>query len=176
MEIGQVFKLGTKYAEALGLTVLDENGKSRVVTMGSYGVGVSRVLACIAEEHHDDRGLIWPQHLAPADVHIVATGKDAEVYETAESLTSQLEQQGVRVLYDDRPKTSPGVKFGDAELLGIPTVLVVGRGLKDGNVELRDRAQGTSTDVPVADAVQATVAQVDEGYALAGGTRADFLV
>ena len=176
VEIGQVFKLGTKYAEALGLTVLDENGKSRVVTMGSYGVGVSRVLACIAEEHHDDRGLIWPQHLAPADVHIVATGKDAEVYETAESLTSQLEQQGVRVLYDDRPKTSPGVKFGDAELLGIPTVLVVGRGLKDGNVELRDRAQGTSTDVPVADAVQATVAQVDEGYALAGGTRADFLV
>jgi prolyl-tRNA synthetase len=176
VEIGQVFKLGRKYAEAMGLTVLDENGKSRVVTMGSYGVGVSRVLACIAEEHHDDRGLIWPQHLAPADVHIVATGKDAEVYETAESLTTQLEAQGVRVLIDDRPKTSPGVKFGDAELFGIPTILVVGRGLKDGSVELRNRADGTSRDVPVADAVQQTVEQVDAGYALAGGTRTDFLV
>lgn len=176
VEIGQVFKLGRKYAEALGLTVLDENGKSRVVTMGSYGVGVSRVMACIAEEHHDDRGLIWPQHLAPADVHIVATGKDASIFDTAEALTADLESRGIRVLFDDRPKTSPGVKFGDAELLGIPTVLVVGRGLKDGSVELRSRTDGTSADVPVADAVDAVVAQVDAGYALVGDSRTTYLV
>ncbi|GAA2103317.1 proline--tRNA ligase [Brevibacterium salitolerans] len=174
VEIGQVFKLGTRYAEALGLTVLDENGKARTVTMGSYGVGVTRVMACIAEEHHDDRGLIWPQPLAPADVHIVATGKDATVFEKAETLTAELEAAGIRVLVDDRRKTSPGVKFGDAELLGIPTVLVVGRGLADGTVELRDRRAGTSTDLPVDDAVAAVIERVDAGYAAAGSTRADF--
>lgn len=168
VEVGQIFKLGTRYAEALGLTVLDENGKSRVVTMGSYGIGVSRVLACIAEEHADDKGLVWPANLAPADVHIVATGKDAQVFEVAEQLTKQIEDAGYTVLLDDRPKVSPGVKFGDAELLGMPTVVVVGRGLKDGVVEVRDRATGEATNVPVdtagssiIDTIAQKLAQID---------------
>ncbi|MCQ9367747.1 proline--tRNA ligase [Brevibacterium sp. 50QC2O2] len=167
VEIGQIFKLGRKYAEALDLKVLDVNGKTQVVTMGSYGIGVTRVMACIAEEYADDKGLLWPQHLAPADVHIVATGKDSSVFETAESLAADLEARGVSVLIDDRPKTSPGMKFGDAELLGIPTILVVGRGLKDGLVELRDRFTGESRELPVAEAVDALAAHVAAGYAKA---------
>lgn len=157
VEVGQIFKLGTRYAEALGLSVLDENGKARVVTMGSYGIGVSRVLACIAEEHADDKGLVWPANVAPADVHIVATGKDAQVFDVAEELTAEVEKAGYTVLLDDRPKVSPGVKFGDAELLGMPTVVVVGRGLKDGVVELRDRATGETTNLPVDTAGQKIV-------------------
>ncbi|MCQ9384947.1 proline--tRNA ligase [Brevibacterium moorei] len=167
VEIGQIFKLGRKYAEALDLKVLDVNGKTQVVTMGSYGIGVTRVMACIAEEYADDKGLLWPQHLAPADVHIVATGKDSSVFDTAESLAADLETRGVSVLIDDRPKTSPGMKFGDAELLGIPTILVVGRGLKDGLVELRDRFTGESRELPVAEAVDALAAHVAAGYAKA---------
>lgn len=173
VEIGQIFKLGTRYAEALDLKVLDENGKTQVVTMGSYGVGVTRAMACIAEENHDDKGLIWPQHLAPADVHIVATGKGAEPIEAAEKITAELESMGVRVLLDDRPKASPGVKFGDAELLGVPTILVVGRGLADGKLELRDRRTGEATDVPVEDAVARTVEAIDAKYAELGAKRGE---
>ena len=157
VEIGQIFKLGRKYADALDLKVLDENGKARVVTMGSYGIGVTRIMACIAEEYADDKGLVWPAHLAPADVHVLATGKGTEVYDTAEQLVADLEAAGLDVLFDDRPKTSPGVKFGDAELLGIPTVLVVGRGLADGKVEVRDRATGASQELDVATAAAQTV-------------------
>ena len=142
IEIGHIFALGRKYAQALGLTVLDQDGKSRVVTMGSYGIGVSRVLAALAEANHDDKGLAWPAHVAPAHVHVVATGKDEAVFEAADALARELDSRGVEVLYDDRPKVSPGVKFADAELLGVPLVVVVGRGLAEGVVEVRPRGGG----------------------------------
>lgn len=147
MEMGHVFQLGRKYADALGLRVLDSNGKLVTVTMGSYGVGVTRALAAVAEFYHDDKGLLWPRDLSPADVHVVATGKGTEVLEAAEEIVAHLEDAGISVLFDDRPKVSPGVKFGDAELLGVPTVLVVGRGLKDGMLELKDRRSGQSRDI-----------------------------
>jgi prolyl-tRNA synthetase len=152
IEIGHIFQLGRKYAEALDLKVLDENGKSRVVTMGSYGIGVSRAVAAIAEQHHDDKGLIWPREVAPADVHIVATGKDPAVFSTAEELALALEDEDLRVLYDDR-KASPGVKFNDSELLGVPTIVVVGKRLVDGMVEIKDRASGQRAEVPLVTAV-----------------------
>jgi prolyl-tRNA synthetase len=152
IEIGHIFALGRKYAQALGLTVLDENGKARVVTMGSYGIGVSRVLAALAEANHDDAGLAWPAQIAPADVHIVATGKDAAVFEAAEELAAQLVSRGLDVLIDDRPRVSPGVKFADAELLGLPVIVVVGRGLAEGVIEVRDRRAGERSEVLVADA------------------------
>lgn len=153
MEIGHVFQLGRKYAEALGLKVLDENGKLVTVTMGSYGIGVTRILAIIAELNNDDRGLIWPASVAPFDVHVVATGKDDAAFALAEELTSTLEASGLDVLYDDRPKVSPGVKFGDAELIGVPQLVVVGRGAAAGEVELWDRRSGDRQVVPLADAV-----------------------
>ncbi|MFF0911921.1 proline--tRNA ligase [Microbacterium enclense] len=142
MEIGHVFQLGRKYAEALGLKVLDENGKLATVTMGSYGIGVTRILAIIAELNNDDKGLVWPTTVAPFDVHVVATGKDAVAFDLAASVAEKLEASGLDVLYDDRPKVSPGVKFGDAELVGIPRILIVGRGAADGQVELWDRRTG----------------------------------
>ncbi|UJP38689.1 proline--tRNA ligase [Cellulomonas palmilytica] len=160
IEIGHIFQLGRKYAQALGLTVLDQNGKAQVVTMGSYGIGVTRVLAALAEANHDDKGLAWPAHVAPAHVHLVATGKDQAVFDAADELARGLEARGVEVLYDDRPKVSPGVKFADAELLGVPLVVVVGRGLADGVVEVRSRAGGDSENVPVADAVEVVAGKV----------------
>jgi prolyl-tRNA synthetase len=153
MEIGHVFQLGRKYAEALGLKVQDENGKLATVTMGSYGIGVTRILAIIAELNNDSKGLIWPKAVAPFDVHVVATGRDAAVYETAETIVEAIEASGLEVLYDDRPKVSPGVKFGDAELLGVPTIVIVGRGAVDGVVELWDRASGERTEVAVTELV-----------------------
>lgn len=158
MEIGHVFQLGRKYAEALGLKVLDENGKQVTVTMGSYGIGVTRILAIIAESNNDPKGLIWPENVAPFDVHVVATGKDAVVYEVAEELVSALEGARLDVLFDDRPKVSPGVKFGDAELLGVPQIVVVGRSAGEGIVELWDRRTGERTPVPIAEAVAALTA------------------
>ncbi|MBG6239745.1 prolyl-tRNA synthetase [Mycetocola sp. CAN_C7] len=155
MEIGHVFQLGRKYAEALGLKVLDENGKLVTVTMGSYGIGVTRILAIIAELNNDDNGLIWPESVAPFDVYVVATGRDAAVFEAAETVAAQLEASGLDVLYDDRPKVSPGVKFGDAELIGIPKIVIAGRGVVDGNVELWDRRTGERTPVPIAEAAAA---------------------
>ncbi|GAA0325225.1 proline--tRNA ligase [Kineococcus aurantiacus] len=160
IEIGHIFALGRRFAQALDLKVLDENGKQVVVTMGSYGIGVTRAMACVAEGNHDDKGLVWPRALAPADVHVVATGKDAAVFETAERIAAELQAQGVEVLYDDRPKVSPGVKFKDAELIGVPTVLVVGKGLAEGTVELKDRRSGDSEQVPVAEAVNRVTAVV----------------
>jgi prolyl-tRNA synthetase len=149
VEMGHIFQLGRKYAEALGLQVLDENGKLVTVTMGSYGIGVSRAVAAIAESTHDELGLCWPREVAPADVHVVATGKDAAVFAAADRLAQDLVAGGLTVLYDDRPKVSPGVKFKDAELLGVPTIVTVGRGLADGVVELRDRRTDTRESVPV---------------------------
>ncbi|SFN76316.1 proline--tRNA ligase [Mycetocola miduiensis] len=155
MEIGHVFQLGRKYAEALGLKVLDENGKLVTVTMGSYGIGITRILAIIAELNNDENGLIWPETVAPFDVHVVATGRDAAVFEAAESVVRDLEASGFDVLFDDRPKVSPGVKFGDAELLGIPRIVIAGRGVADGVVELWDRRTGERTPVPIAEAAAA---------------------
>ncbi len=140
VEIGQVFQLGLKYSEALGLKVLDQNGKTVPVWMGCYGIGVSRVLACIAETHHDERGLAWPANIAPAQVHVVATGKDEAAFEAAERLVGELEALGLEVIYDDRKKVSPGVKFKDAELLGVPVIAVAGRDtVNNGTIEVRDR-------------------------------------
>jgi len=153
MEIGHVFQLGRKYAEALGLKVLDENGKLVTVTMGSYGIGVTRILAIIAEENNDDRGLVWPESVSPFDVHVVAAGREQVAYDVAEEVVAQLEDARLDVLYDDRPKVSPGVKFGDAELIGIPRVLVVGRGAAEGEVELWDRRSGDRRTLSVAEAV-----------------------
>ncbi|MDO8151907.1 proline--tRNA ligase [Isoptericola sp. b408] len=161
IEIGHIFQLGRKYAESLDLKVLDPNGKQAVVTMGSYGIGVTRVLAALAEANHDDRGLAWPAKVAPAHVHVVATGKNAEVFEAADELASRLVAEGVEVIYDDRPKVSPGVKFADAELFGVPLVVVVGRGLADGVVEVRPRV-GDARQVAVDDAVAEVTRQVEE--------------
>ncbi|WUI15739.1 proline--tRNA ligase [Kineococcus sp. NBC_00420] len=160
IEIAHIFALGRRFAQALDLKVLDENGKQVVVTMGSYGVGVTRAMACVAEGNHDDKGLVWPRVLAPYDVHVVATGKDPEIFATAERLAGELEAQGVEVLYDDRPKVSPGVKFKDAELVGVPTILVVGKGLAEGQVELKDRRSGDSEQIALDDAVTTVVRTV----------------
>lgn len=153
IEIGHVFQLGRKYAEALGLKVLDRDGKQVTVTMGSYGIGVTRLIAVLAESCHDDRGLVWPDVVAPYGVHVVATGKDDEIYRVAADLADELEGAGVEVLYDDRPRVSAGVKFKDAELIGVPHVLVVGRGLAAGEVELWNRREGTREQIALADAV-----------------------
>ena len=142
IEIGHVFQLGRKYAEALELKVLDENGKLVTVTMGSYGIGVTRLVAVLAEANNDDKGLIWPEAVAPADVHVVAAGKDDAVYAAAEKLAGEIEAKGKTVLLDDRAKVSPGVKFSDAELIGIPKVLIVGKGLETGEIELWNRRTG----------------------------------
>jgi prolyl-tRNA synthetase len=139
IELGHVFQLGTKYAETFALTALDQNGKPVTVTMGSYGVGVTRAVAALAEQTYDEKGLCWPRIVAPADVHIVATGKDETVFTAADALAAELEAAGVRVMYDDRRGVSPGVKFKDAELIGVPTIVIVGKGLADGVLELRDR-------------------------------------
>lgn len=151
MEIGHVFQLGRKYAEALGLKVLDENGKLVTVTMGSYGIGVTRILAIIAELNNDAKGLIWPETVSPFDVHVIATGRDEVVFETSEAVVAAIEATGRDVLYDDRRKVSPGVKFGDAELIGVPRIVIVGRGAVDGIVELWDRRTGERSQVAVAD-------------------------
>ncbi len=155
VEIGQVFQLGLKYSEALGLKVLDQNGKTVPVWMGCYGIGVSRVLACIAETHHDDRGLAWPANIAPAQVHIVATGKDAQAFEAAETLVAELEGRGIEVILDDRKKVSPGVKFKDAELIGVPIIAVAGRDtVNNGTIEVRDRNGENNQAVPAESAAQ----------------------
>ncbi|MDT4996160.1 MAG: prolyl-tRNA synthetase, partial [Pseudonocardiales bacterium] len=162
IEMGHVFALGRKYAETFGLQALDENGKPVTITMGSYGVGVTRAVAAIAEQTHDEKGLCWPRSVAPADVHIVATGKDGAVFAAADDLAAALEAQGARVMYDDRRGVSPGVKFTDAELLGVPTIAIVGRGLADGLVELRDRRTGDRHDVALGEAADAVLAAIAE--------------
>ena len=152
IEIGHIFQLGRKYAQALNLTVLDQNGKSQVVTMGSYGIGVSRAVAAIAEQSYDEIGLSWPVEVAPAKVHLVATGKEDAVFDAAEKLAADLESRGISVMLDDRRGTSPGVKFKDAELIGIPMIVVVGKALEQGNVEVRVRKTGDKSEVSVASA------------------------
>jgi prolyl-tRNA synthetase len=158
IEIGHIFQLGRKYAEALNLTVLDQNGKSQIVTMGSYGVGVSRAVAAIAEQTHDEIGLNWPVELAPAKVHIVATGKEDAIFEAALDLGTKLEATGISVMLDDRRDPSAGVKFKDAELIGNPIIVVVGKALANGNVEVRVRKSGEKSEVAVGEAVNAITA------------------
>jgi prolyl-tRNA synthetase len=153
IEIGHVFQLGRKYAEALGLQVLDENGKLITVTMGSYGIGVTRLVAVLAEANHDENGLIWPAAVSPADVYIVAAGKDDEIYQAAEKLALEIEAKGKTVILDDRPKVSPGVKFGDAELIGVPSIVIVGKGLENGQVDLWNRRSGERVSVALESAV-----------------------
>jgi len=160
IEIGHVFQLGKKYADAFSLDVLGPEGKPVRVTMGSYGIGVSRAVAAIAEQSHDERGLIWPRSIAPADVHVVIAGQ-GEQQEGGQRLAADLETAGLRVLLDDRHKVSPGVAFKDAELIGVPTYVVVGKTLaSDGTVEIRDRRSGSSRPVAIADAVAEVVAEV----------------
>jgi prolyl-tRNA synthetase len=162
IELGHVFQLGRKYAEVFGLTALNADGKPVTVTMGSYGVGVTRAVAALAEQTHDEKGLCWPRAVAPADVHIVATGKDDTVFAAADQLADELDSRQVRVLYDDRRGVSPGVKFKDAELLGVPTIVIVGKGLGDGVVEVRDRRSDERREVPVAQAVSAVLSAVND--------------
>ena len=159
IEIGHIFALGRKYANALDLKVLDQNGKAQVVTMGSYGIGVSRVLAALAETNCDEQGLAWPVHLAPYHVQVLATGKDEAVFEAATTIASELDGLGYDVLFDDRRKVSAGVKFADAELLGMPYIVVVGRDLaKDGTVEIRNRRSGER----ISASAEQAVAQLNE--------------
>ncbi|MFM7899311.1 MAG: His/Gly/Thr/Pro-type tRNA ligase C-terminal domain-containing protein [Actinomycetota bacterium] len=159
IEMGHVFQLGRKYAEVLGLNVLDEKGKQRVVTMGSYGIGVSRAVAAIAEAAHDDLGLRWPRSVAPMDVHVVIAGKPGDdTAPAAEKLAADLAAAGLEVLLDDRAGVSPGVRFKDAELLGMPMIVIAGRGVANGVLEVRDRNAGTTVEVPIAQAAQHVVA------------------
>jgi prolyl-tRNA synthetase len=153
IEIGHIFQLGRKYADAFGLDALGPDAKPVRITMGSYGIGVSRLVAAIAEQSHDAHGLIWPRSVAPFDVHLVAAGKQAEIREGAENLAAELDAAGLRVLLDDRA-ASPGVKFADAELVGVPTIVVVGRGLASGVVEVKDRRTGERTEVALSSAVE----------------------
>lgn len=153
IEIGHIFQLGRKYTDAFQLDALGQDGKPKRITMGSYGIGVSRMAAAIVEQSHDDAGVIWPREIAPADVHVVIAGKDDSVREGAERISGELDAAGVRVLLDDR-SVSPGVKFTDAELVGVPTILVVGKGLASGVVEVKNRREGSSVEIATDDIVQ----------------------
>lgn len=161
IEIGHIFQLGRKYAKSLDLTVLDKDGKPVVVTMGSYGIGISRAVAAIAEQTHDELGLKWPREVSPADVHIVATGKEDGPFDAAISLAEQLERSGVRTLVDDRREPSAGVKFKDAELIGIPIIVVIGKGLVNGTIEVRNRWDSTKREVPLLEAPAEILAVVN---------------
>ena len=148
IEVGHIFQLGRKYTDAFNADVLGEDGKPVRLTMGSYGVGVSRLVAVIAEQHHDDLGLRWPSAVSPFDAHLVIANKDAAARNGAAGLAAELDRIGIDVLLDDR-QASPGVKFKDAELLGVPWVVVVGRGWADGVVELRNRFSGQTREIAV---------------------------
>ncbi len=151
IEIGHIFQLGRKYAQALELSVLDEQGKRVTPTMGSYGIGVSRLVAVVAEQSHDEKGLIWPREIAPADVHLVVAGKDEEIFVAADALSEQLERVGIEILIDDRRGVSVGVKFNDAELLGIPSTIIVGKKLDTGEIEVKNRRTSEVTVVSIND-------------------------
>lgn len=159
IEIGHIFQLGRKYTDAFGFDVLGEDGKPARVTMGSYGIGVSRLMAVLAEQGADEKGLSWPAAAAPYDVHVVIANKDEAAARGAEELAEAFDGAGLQVLFDDR-KASPGVKFKDSELVGMPWVVVVGRGWSEGTVELRERATGVVTQVPVDGAAEAIIAKL----------------
>lgn len=159
IEIGHIFQLGRKYTEAFDVQILDENGKRAVPAMGSYGVGVSRLVAALAEQHHDEKGLNWPIEAAPFQVHVVIANKDEAAREAAEKLAGELDAAGIEVLIDDRPKVSPGVKFKDAELLGMPLAAILGRSFADGVIELRQRG-GETLEVPAGEIVERIIGLV----------------
>jgi prolyl-tRNA synthetase len=161
IEIGHIFQLGRRFADAFGLDALGPDGHPVRVTMGSYGIGLSRVVAAIAEQHHDERGLAWPSSVAPALVHLVFLGKAGQ-REEATRYASELAARGVAVLLDDRPDLSAGVRLADAELLGLPVVVVVGRRLAEGYVEVRSRIDGSRSDVP-SDRVVALISDMHGG-------------
>jgi prolyl-tRNA synthetase len=165
IEIGHIFQLGRKYTETFEVDVLGRDGRPVRVTMGSYGIGVSRAVAAIAEQTADDRGLCWPAEVAPADVHVVAAGKAAQLA-LAEEAAEALAAAGLRVLLDDRA-LSPGVKFADADLLGVPVQLVAGRRTAEEVLELKDRATGAREELPLAEAV----ARLTRGGVGAAGAR-----
>ena len=162
IEVGHIFQLGRKYTDTFSADVLGEDGKPVRLTMGSYGVGVSRLVAVIAEQHHDGLGLRWPSSVSPFDVHVVMANKDAEARSGAEQLAAGLDRAGLEVLLDDRT-ASPGVKFKDAELIGVPWILVVGRGWANGTVELRNRFDGEAREV----SVDSALAEITELFATA---------
>ena len=164
IEIGHIFQLGRKYTTALDVQILDENGKRVIPTMGSYGIGVSRAVAVMIEQNHDEKGLIWPVEVAPYQVHVVVANKDAAASEAAEKIVAELDSAGVDVLFDDRPKVSPGVKFKDAELLGMPFALILGRSFADGTVELRIRG-GETREIPADTAVSAVQELISQARA-----------
>ncbi|WP_018016862.1 proline--tRNA ligase [Corynebacterium capitovis] len=159
IELGHIFQLGRKYTEAMDVSILDENGKRATPTMGSYGIGVSRMVAVVAEQRHDDKGLVWPVEIAPYQVHVAVANKDAAAMEAGAALVEQLDAAGIEVLFDDRPKVSPGVKFKDAELLGMPFIVILGRSFADGVVELRIRG-GETLEVPATEVVDKLVGLV----------------
>ena len=158
IELGHIFQLGRKYTEAMDVQILDENGKRAVPTMGSYGIGISRMLAVIAEQRHDDKGLVWPVEIAPFQVHVAVANKDAAALEAGDRIAAELSEAGLEVVFDDRPKVSPGVKFKDAELLGMPFIVILGRAFADGIVELRIRG-GETLEIP-ADQIVAKVQEL----------------
>ncbi|MBQ0904380.1 proline--tRNA ligase [Micromonospora sp. U21] len=159
IEIGHIFQLGRRFTDAFAVDVLGPAGKPVRPTMGCYGIGVSRAVAAIAEQHHDDRGLVWPAAVAPCDVHLVVAGKGPQL-DAALELGGQLATAGLRVLLDDRTHVSAGVKFTDAELIGVPRAVVVGRRLADGYVELRERAGDGRTELPLDGLVERLVDEV----------------
>jgi prolyl-tRNA synthetase len=163
IELGHIFKLGTKYADALGARFLDENGKESAVIMGSYGIGIERIVACHIEQNHDENGIIWDRAIAPFDVHLIAVGaRSAQVTDAAESLYSELGTSGLDVLYDDRKDTSPGFKFKDADLLGMPFQVIVGeKNLANGNIEIKERKTGKRTIVPRAELVETVIGSLN---------------
>lgn len=152
IELGHIFQLGRKYTEAFDVHILDENGKRAVPTMGSYGIGVTRMLAVLAEQRHDEKGLNWPVAVAPYQVHVAVANKDAAAMEAGQKLVEDLDRAGIEVLFDDRPKVSPGVKFKDAELLGMPFIAILGRSFADGIIELRIRG-GETREVPAGEII-----------------------
>lgn len=156
IEIGHIFKLGTRYSDALGATVLDEGGRQKPVVMGSYGIGVSRLLSAIAEQQADDKGLVWPRNIAPFDIHLVPVNlkKDDQAQLTSE-LEEQLTAKGYRILTDDR-KERPGVKFADSDLMGIPVRITIGKKAGEGIVEIKIRKTGETVEV-IKDEVASTV-------------------
>jgi prolyl-tRNA synthetase len=159
IEAGHCFKLGTRYSQAVGATYLDENGSAQPIYMGSYGIGLDRLMAVIVECHHDDYGIVWPDEVAPFKVHLLTLGKGDDVQETAESLYAQLCQAGLTVLYDDR-EASAGVKFNDADLIGIPwRVTVSGRNLKANSVEVKKRGQAEAQQIPLDQLVEYLASQ-----------------
>lgn len=147
IEIGHIFKLGTRYTEAMGANFLDENGRAKPIIMGSYGIGVSRLLSAIAEQTLDEHGLVWPRAVAPFDVHVVPVNlkKQAQA-DLTDKITKQLENEGFAVLVDDRNER-PGVKFADSDLIGIPVRVTVGKKAEDGIVELKLRKSGETLEV-----------------------------